>query len=145
MTDDNDRRTLITYLDEYMGDFLFDKNTQFMFAKTPEFQYALPEENNQEGFLNYIGKLPVINSPDVFGLHPNAEITYFTNSAKKLWDNILAMQSSDSSSSSSGSSSDDFITQTASGIQEKIPELYDVVFLRKEAGTVISPSKVVLF
>lgn len=27
VTDDNDRRTLITYLDEYMGDFLFDKNT----------------------------------------------------------------------------------------------------------------------
>jgi len=59
--------------------------------------------------LNFIGKLPVINSPDVFGLHPNAEITYFTNSAKKLWDNILAMQSSDSSSSSDGQSSDDFI------------------------------------
>lgn len=46
VTDDNDRRTLITYLDEYMGDFLFDKNTQFMFAKTNEFEYTLPDENN---------------------------------------------------------------------------------------------------
>jgi dynein heavy chain len=29
VTDDNDRRVLVTYLDEYMGDFLFDANTPF--------------------------------------------------------------------------------------------------------------------
>jgi len=31
----------------------------------------------------------------VFGLHPNAEITYFSNYAKRLWENILAMQISE--------------------------------------------------
>lgn len=36
-----------------------------------------------------IDHLPLINSPIVFGLHPNAEITYFTNSAKSIWDNLL--------------------------------------------------------
>lgn len=36
-----------------------------------------------------IDHLPLINSPIVFGLHPNAEITYFTNSAKNIWDNLL--------------------------------------------------------
>ena len=34
VTDDLDRRVLTTYLDEYMGDFLFDKNNEFFFAKT---------------------------------------------------------------------------------------------------------------
>ena len=38
-----------------------------------------------------INELPIINSPSVFGLHPNAEITYFTNSAKSLWDNLLSL------------------------------------------------------
>jgi len=28
----------------------------------------------------------------VFGLNPNAEITYFTNSAKLNWENLLLMQ-----------------------------------------------------
>lgn len=28
----------------------------------------------------------------VFGLHSNAEITYFTNLAKMNWDNLLLMQ-----------------------------------------------------
>lgn len=32
VTDDFDRRVLVTYLDEYMGDFLFDKNREFTFS-----------------------------------------------------------------------------------------------------------------
>lgn len=47
-----------------------------------------------EGFFNTLTEIPVINSPSVFGLHPNAEITYYTNSAKNLWDNLIALQSS---------------------------------------------------
>lgn len=42
VTDDLDRRVLVTYLDEYMGDFLFDKNKEFFFAQTQEFNYSLP-------------------------------------------------------------------------------------------------------
>lgn len=34
VTDNWDRRILNTYLDEYMGDFLFDKNREFNFAHT---------------------------------------------------------------------------------------------------------------
>jgi dynein heavy chain len=34
VTDSYDRICLVTYLDEYMGDFLFDKNRPFFFAKT---------------------------------------------------------------------------------------------------------------
>jgi dynein heavy chain len=32
VTDDYDRRVLVTYLDEYMGDFLFDANRDFFFS-----------------------------------------------------------------------------------------------------------------
>jgi dynein heavy chain len=50
---------------------------------------------NFEGFMTHINEIPIINSPEVFGLHPNAEITYFTNGAKLLWSNLISMQSSD--------------------------------------------------
>lgn len=43
VTDDWDRRVMMTYLEEYMGDFLFDKNREFFFAKTPELNYAQPK------------------------------------------------------------------------------------------------------
>jgi len=44
-----------------------------------------------EGFFNHMSELPIINTPTVFGLHPNAEITYFTNAAKSLWDNLISL------------------------------------------------------
>ena len=86
VTDNYDRTVLVTYLDEYMGNFLFDKNKEFFFAKIQEeYDYGLPKVLNYEGFGNAIGEIPIINSPELFGLHPNSEITYFTNSAKSLW------------------------------------------------------------
>lgn len=42
VTDDYDRRVLVTYLEEYMGDFLFDANNPFYFARG-EYDYSLPE------------------------------------------------------------------------------------------------------
>ena len=39
VTDNFDRRILITYLDEYMGDFLFDSNNPFAFSRMKGFNY----------------------------------------------------------------------------------------------------------
>lgn len=54
VTDDWDRRIMMTYLEEYMGDFLFDQNREFFFAKTPEFDYRQPPVKSLEGFLNAV-------------------------------------------------------------------------------------------
>lgn len=54
VTDDWDRRVMMTYLEEYMGDFLFDKNREFFFAETPELNYTQPKIKTQEGFLNSV-------------------------------------------------------------------------------------------
>lgn len=43
VTDSYDRRVLVTYLDEYMGDFLFDKNREFLFARSEDFMYEIPK------------------------------------------------------------------------------------------------------
>jgi len=34
VTDDYDRRVLMCYLNEYLGNFIFDKNQRFVFANT---------------------------------------------------------------------------------------------------------------
>ena len=51
VTDDYDRRTLITYLDEFMGDFLFDNNNEFLFSKTETYDYILPVFENVENMI----------------------------------------------------------------------------------------------
>ena len=40
----------------------------------------------------FIEKLPLVNVPGVFGLHPNAEIGYYTQSAKELWGHLIDIQ-----------------------------------------------------
>lgn len=40
VTDDFDRIVLVTYLDEFMGDFLFDKNRPFYFAQVEGYSYC---------------------------------------------------------------------------------------------------------
>ena len=74
----------------------------------------------------------------MFGLHPNAEITYFTNTAKELWLNVLSMQTSDASAGG-GINKEEFIEQVASDIQSKLPELFDY-FNIKKAIELPSPS-----
>ena len=63
VTDDYDRRVLITYLEEYMGDFLFDKNNEFLFAKTDDYSYNLPEFGNIEILISKINEISFIDKP----------------------------------------------------------------------------------
>jgi len=91
VTDDYDRRVLITYLTEFMGDFIFDSNQKFFFSQS-DFEYVIPyEAENKEMTDVEIDKIPIFTNPNVYGLHSNAEIQYFTNSVKELWTNVLSM------------------------------------------------------
>jgi dynein heavy chain len=47
VTDDNDRRTLMTYLQEYLGNFIFDSNQKFYFSRTGS-DYIVPSEDSFE-------------------------------------------------------------------------------------------------
>jgi hypothetical protein len=39
-----------------------------------------------------IDKLPLTNSPEVFGLHPNAEIGYYSSAVKVMWTHLVELQ-----------------------------------------------------
>ena len=50
VTDDYDRRVLNTYLKEYLGDFIFDKNQVYFFSRSNA-DYTIPLAQNYEQFL----------------------------------------------------------------------------------------------
>ncbi|KAJ3374425.1 Dynein heavy chain 10, axonemal, partial [Entophlyctis sp. JEL0112] len=85
VTDDYDRRVLMTYLDEYLGDFLFDTFQPFFFFQSPQVEYKVLLNGTREDYIAYIETLPLTNAPDVFGLHPDAEIGYLTSAVKDMW------------------------------------------------------------
>ena len=91
--DDMDRRILSTYLDEYMGDFLFEKTSSFFFSQEGH-KYILPNDENRsiESYEELIDQFPLWNSPAVFGLHPNAEIGYFESYTNEMLADLLLLQ-----------------------------------------------------
>jgi len=36
--------------------------------------------------------LPLANTPEVFGLHPNAEINYYSQTAREIWSHLIELQ-----------------------------------------------------
>jgi dynein heavy chain len=109
VTDNFDRRIVTCYLLEYMGEFIFDSNATFLFAKNSEWEYLIPNEDSIEQTIEFIDKIPLFTPPQVFGLHSNAEITYYTNASKGLWANILSMQTSDGGGGEGGINKEDII------------------------------------
>lgn len=114
--DDFDRRVLKTYMDEYMGDFIFDTFQPFHFYKDDDVDYYIPSDGTRDQYLEYVEELPLVNTPQVFGLHSNAEIGYFTHATKEMWGQLVELQPQ-TGEASSGISRDDFIANIASDIQ----------------------------
>ena len=69
VTDDFDKRLLNTFCKVWFGDFMFQPN--FVFYKG----YIIPKCNKIAEWHEYINGLPMSDTPEVFGLHPNADIT----------------------------------------------------------------------
>ena len=52
--DDFDRRVLKTYMDEYMGDFIFDTFQPFHFYQNQDFDCRIPEDGPRD---SYVGRV----------------------------------------------------------------------------------------
>ena len=89
-----------------------------------------------------IDDIPLFTSPGVFGLHNNAEISYFTNSAKSLWFNTLKMQTSDGGGGGAVNK-EEYVEKVAQDIAEKLPEPFDIYNIKKQIDTP-SPTQIVL-
>ncbi|XP_069475795.1 dynein axonemal heavy chain 10 [Ambystoma mexicanum] len=141
--DSFDRRILSIYMDEYLGDFIFDTFQPFHFYHNEEVDYKIPEGNEKDTFVDEIESLPLANTPEVFGLHSNAEIGYYTQAARDMWSHLLELQPQ-TGETGTGISRDEYIAQVAKDIQSRLPEIFDLDIIKKNLGLEISPTTVVL-
>lgn len=70
VTDDFDKRLLNTFCKVWFGENMFQPN--FVFYKG----YIIPKVMKLDDYHNYINELNNFDTPEVFGLHPNADITW---------------------------------------------------------------------
>ncbi|PVD32839.1 hypothetical protein C0Q70_08286 [Pomacea canaliculata] len=141
--DDFDRRILRTYMNEYMGDFIFDTFQPFHFYCDETVDYCIPVDGPRDNYVDYIETLPLANTPEVFGLHPNAEIGYYTQAARDMWSHLVELQPQ-TGESGAGISREEFIDKIATDVLNKLPAEFELDKIRKKYGLDVSPTTVVL-
>jgi len=149
VSDNWDRRILVNYCDEFFGDFLFDDCQRFFFSKKEQngdLDYGCPTGNQLGDLTGEVETLPLTNSPSVFGLHPNAEISYFLDATKRMWKDLIDLQPR-TGGGGGGGSREDYIGAVAGDIAGKVPDVHDLVEVRmliEQKNGIPTPEQVVL-
>uniref|UniRef100_A0A8C1K9Z1 Dynein, axonemal, heavy chain 5 like n=1 Tax=Cyprinus carpio TaxID=7962 RepID=A0A8C1K9Z1_CYPCA len=117
VTDDMDKRLLNTFARIWFSENMF--GDKFCFYKG----YTIPKAKMLQDYHAHIDTLPLVDTPEVFGLHSNADITYQTNMANETLNTILNIQPKDSSSGE-GETRESSVQKMASEMLEKLPADY---------------------
>ncbi|KZC10625.1 Dynein heavy chain 5, axonemal [Dufourea novaeangliae] len=118
VTDDFDKRLLTTFTHVWFCDVLLRPGFEFYR------RYKVPQTRNLQGYLDYIDGMPATDTPEVFGLHPNADITYQINTAKGILDTILSVQPKEGGTQG-GETRENVVYKLASDMLAKLPKQYN--------------------
>jgi dynein heavy chain, axonemal len=117
VTDDKDRRSLNSILSDYICPQVLHQ----AYAFSDSGVYKVPQAETQSAFLDYLRSLPINPSPDVFGLHENADITSAQNETLSLFENLMMLQPR-AAAGVGGRSRDDVIADVSNDILKRIPD-----------------------
>ena len=117
VTDDFDKRLLCTFCKEWFKDEMFLPSFKF-YEK-----YEIPNCKSVQQHLEFIDKLPPVDTPEVFGLHTNANITCQSNTTKYILDTILNIQPKESSGGM-GETRESTVLKMAEDMLSKLPDDY---------------------
>jgi dynein heavy chain len=87
--------------------------------------YYCPEEGDMDSYKSYIENLPMSESPDIFGLHPNAEITFQQQEAAALMENVIKLSPVGAGSGDGAMKPEDIVLDIARNIIKKLEDNLD--------------------
>ncbi|XP_015730362.1 dynein heavy chain 12, axonemal isoform X1 [Coturnix japonica] len=122
VTDDWDRRLLLTMLDDFYNPQVIE-NPRYTFS--PSGNYYAPPKGTYEDYIEFIKNLPFTQHPEVFGLHENVDISKDLQQIKVLFESLLLTQGGDVQGSSSGGG-DSGLYEIADDILSKLPNDFDI-------------------
>ena len=85
--------------------------------------YKIPKCKTVEDYRTSIDTLPLVDSPEAFGLHPNADITYSTNTANEMLSSIVNIQPKDTGGGG-GDTRETIVYRLSDDMLDKLPPDY---------------------
>ena len=145
VTDSWDKTCLMAILRKFYAPEILEPDYFFSESGT----YYSPLEGTLTDYRNYIQKLPVVDNPEIFGLHDNANIVYQDQESQKIIDTMLSIQPR-VAGGSDGKSSDDVLIELSEQLLLEAPFPLDVTTAHKDHATLaeyglISSLSTVLF
>ncbi|KAG7458844.1 hypothetical protein MATL_G00224900 [Megalops atlanticus] len=87
--------------------------------------YFAPEADRLQDYKEYIENLPLIDDPEIFGMHENANLAFQRQETMTVISTILEVQPR-SSTQGGGKSNDEIVHELADSILGKLPEKLDM-------------------
>jgi dynein heavy chain len=129
VTDDKDRRLLSTILIRFYNPTVFDDEHAYDISRDGTGgtgDYIIPSERSYDDYLTYLDTLPLVTTPEIFGMHENANITKDQNETNLLFKSILLTQATGGGGGGGGGSSDAKIQSVGEDILNKMPPIFDI-------------------
>jgi len=119
ITDDLDRELFNTYTMKWLCDDIFKPTFAFN-NYAAEYNYKIPEGLEIQQFREAIDTIPPVDSPLIFGLHPNADLTYRLKEAAEMMTTIIETQPKDSGGGA-GKTPDEIVKDQCHDLLSKMP------------------------
>ncbi|XP_025767388.1 dynein heavy chain 1, axonemal [Oreochromis niloticus] len=121
VTDDWDRRCLLSVLEDFYCPAVL--SSDHVYSASGVYQ-QIDTKLDIKGYLAYICGLPINDTPEIFGLHDNANISFAQNEAFALLEAVVRLQPR--ATSAGGKTLEEIVKEIVAGIVEKIPPPFDI-------------------
>ncbi|KAL0129633.1 hypothetical protein PUN28_001711 [Cardiocondyla obscurior] len=140
VTDDWDRRLLMTYIQQYFTEDVLT-TPHYRLSSLPT--YYVPHDGSLESYRDFITNLPNVDKPEAFGQHPNADIACLIMETRSMLQTLTSLQTQ-MVSVEMDENKEQKVMQLASDILSKIPERIDYEITEKLIRSRKTPLDVVL-
>jgi len=123
-----DKRLFKTYAAVWLSpktlESTFTYNPEIPLIPIPEnFQYSVPDFTELAKYKAFCGQFPEIDSPEIFGLHPNADLTFRVKEVNEMISTLTETQPKQSSGGS-GQSRESVVNEKCVELLGKFPKDY---------------------
>jgi dynein heavy chain len=128
ITDDFDRRLMATYCAAWMNPSITSADYSYNPASLIEpisgdFNYSIPDSQEHADYISFLEKFPQIDSPEISGLHPNADLTFRIKEVNQIQSTLSMTQPKGSGGGTV--SREDVVYEKAGELVDKMPAFYD--------------------